>query len=441
MSAPAVVVAAHRSGAGKTTVTLALLAGLARKGLAVGSAKCGPDYIDPAFHAAATGRDSLNLDSWAMGPALLDRLMSEATNDCDIAVIEGVMGLFDGVGGETGRSGATADIAARFSLPVILVIDASGQSQSAAALLRGFASHDPAVRIAGVILNRVGSDRHARLLSQAIEDLDIPIFGVLPREEAITLPSRHLGLVQAREHGDLDGMLDALAQRAVQHLDLDAIVSCAKPPHIAASVPLAALPPPGARIALAQDAAFTFLYPHVVQGWRERGAAIVPFSPLANEGPDHTCDACWLPGGYPELHAGALAAAENFKTTLAEFASTRPVHGECGGYMVLGQGLVDADGTHHAMTGLLGHVTSFAARQLHLGYREARLLSDCVLGKDGDVVRGHEFHYARVIETGTDGPLAEMFDGEGAGLGPTGGRRGHVTGTFFHAIAHDTAKG
>jgi cobyrinic acid a,c-diamide synthase len=435
MSAPAVIIAAHRSGAGKTTATLALLASLRRQGLTVQSAKIGPDYIDPAFHAAATGRDSINLDSWAMSPQLLDGLMRQVTSGCDIAVVEGVMGLFDGADGAAGQGGSTADIAGRFSLPVVLMIDAEGQSQSAAALLRGFASHDPNVRIAGVILNRVGSERHARLLMQAIDRLQIPVFGMLPREDKISLPSRHLGLVQAAEHGDLDAMLDALAQLAAQHLDLDAILSCAKTPRGAAGTSAAALPPPGMRIALARDAAFTFIYPHIVQGWRDAGAEILPFSPLNGQGPEETCDACWLPGGYPELYAGGLAAAETFKTQLVAFAKTRPVHGECGGYMVLGEALIDADGTRHAMTGLLGHVTSFAQRKLHLGYREARLLSDCVLGNECGVARGHEFHYASVTETGNDAPFAQMFDSEGNELGPAGGRRGYVTGTFFHAIS------
>lgn len=435
MSAPAVIVAAHRSGAGKTTATLALLSGLRGRGLTVQAAKIGPDYIDPAFHAAATGRDGVNLDSWAMAPELLDALMRQATTGCDIAVVEGVMGLFDGVGGASGQVGSTADIAARFSLPVVLVIDASGQSQSAAALLRGFASHNPNVRIAGVIFNRVGSARHARLLTQAIEALQIPIFGMLPRKEAIALPSRHLGLVQAREHDDLDALLDGLTQLATKYVDLDAILSCATVPRVGAVKPSSALPPPGKRIALAHDAGFTFLYTHIVQGWRNQGAEIVPFSPLANEGPDDACDACWLPGGYPELHADALAEAETFKRTLAAFSETRPVHGECGGYMVLGEALIDAGGTRHAMTGLLGHVTSFAERKLHLGYREARLLSDGVLGKEHGVVRGHEFHYASITETGKDAPLAQIFDGEGNELRAAGGRRGRVTGTFFHAIA------
>lgn len=435
MSAPGLIVAAHKSGAGKTTVTLSLLAALKCRGLAVQAAKAGPDYIDPAFHAAATGRPSLNLDSWAMPPALLDALMREASATGDIIVVEGVMGLFDGVGHEPGRTGASADLAARFALPVILVIDVSGQSQSAAALLRGFAEHDRRVRVAGVILNRVGSERHTRLVRTAIEALEISILGVLPRDEAIALPERHLGLVQAGEHGDLDARLGALADLAEQHLDIDAIVSLATPPQVQTNDSSFALQPPGMRIALAQDAAFTFVYPHLVQGWRAQGAEIIPFSPLADEEPHDTCDACWLPGGYPELHAGALAAAANFKTQLAVFAQTRAVHGECGGYMVLGEGLVDAEGTRHAMTGLLGHTTSFAERKLHLGYRQARLLTDCVLGKTGDAVRGHEFHYARVIETGNDAPLTEIADGEGNALGASGGRRGHVTGTFFHAIA------
>ena len=435
MNAPALIIAAPRSGAGKTTVTLALLAALRRRGLEVRAAKAGPDYIDPAFHAAATGRDSVNLDSWAMGPALLDGLMANAATDSDILVIEGVMGLFDGIGREPVRTGATADLAARFGVPVILVLDVSGQSQSAAALLRGFATHKKDVRIAGVVLNRVGSARHERLVAEAIAGLEIPILGVLPRAEAVALPERHLGLVQAGEHSDLYALLDALADLAERHLDLDAIIALAARPTLSTDAMGSALPPPGMRIALAQDAAFTFVYSHVVQGWRSQGAEIVPFSPLADEGPDDTCDACWLPGGYPELHAGALSAATAFKTRLTAFAETRPVHGECGGYMVLGEGLVDAHGVRHAMTGLLGHTTSFADRKLHLGYRRAVLLADCALGKKSSAVRGHEFHYASVIETGNDAPLADIADGEGNPLGTTGGRRGNVTGTFFHAIA------
>jgi len=435
MTARGLIVAAPRSGAGKTTVTLGLLAALKRRGLAVQAAKAGPDYIDPAFHQAATGRKSVNLDSWAMRPSLLDALVVEAASRADMLVIEGVMGLFDGIDAAAGRTGSTADLAARFVLPVLLAIDVSGQSQSAAALLRGFVTHDPEVKIGGVVLNRVGSERHRKFVADAIAASGIPVLGSVPRDEMIALPERHLGLVQAGEHGDLAERLDRLAAIAETHLDLDGILRLAVPPHLAEAKQATALPPPGSRIALAQDAAFTFVYPHVLDGWRRAGAEIVAFSPLAEEPPPKDCDSCWLPGGYPELHAGRLAGAHKFRDGLARFAATRPVHGECGGYMVLGEVLEDADGISHPMAGLLGHATSFARRKLHLGYREATLLADSPIGRAGSRLRGHEFHYAALVATGNDEPLVELADGQGQRLGTSGSRRGHVTGTFFHAIA------
>jgi len=435
MTARGLIVAAPRSGAGKTTVTLGLLAALKRRGLAVQAAKAGPDYIDPAFHQAATGRKSVNLDSWAMRPSLLDALVVEAASRADMLVIEGVMGLFDGIDAAAGRTGSTADLAARFVLPVLLVIDVSGQSQSAAALLRGFVTHDPEVKIGGVVLNRVGSERHRKFVADAIAASGIPVLGSVPRDEMIALPERHLGLVQAGEHGDLAERLDRLAAIAETHLDLDRILRLAVPPHLAEAKQATALPPPGSRIALAQDAAFTFVYPHVLDGWRRAGAEIVAFSPLADEPPPKDCDSCWLPGGYPELHAGRLAGAHKFRDGLARFAATRPVHGECGGYMVLGEVLEDADGISHPMAGLLGHATGFARRKLHLGYREATLLADSPIGRAGSRLRGHEFHYAALVATCNDEPLVELADGQGQRLGTSGSWRGHVTGTFFHAIA------
>jgi len=435
MTARGLIVAAPRSGAGKTTVTLGLLAALKRRGLAVQAAKAGPDYIDPAFHQAATGRKSVNLDSWAMRPSLLDALVVEAASRADMLVIEGVMGLFDGIDAAAGRTGSTADLAARFVLPVLLAIDVSGQSQSAAALLRGFVTHDPEVKIGGVVLNRVGSERHRKFVADAIAASGIPVLGSVPRDEMIALPERHLGLVQAGEHGDLAERLDRLAAIAETHLDLDRILRLAVPPHLAEAKQATALPPPGSRIALAQDAAFTFVYPHVLDGWRRAGAEIVAFSPLADEPPPKDCDSCWLPGGYPELHAGRLAGAHKFRDGLARFAATRPVHGECGGYMVLGEVLEDADGISHPMAGLLGHATSFARRKLHLGYREATLLADSPIGRAGSRLRGHEFHYAALVATCNDEPLVELADGQGQRLGTSGSWRGHVTGTFFHAIA------
>ncbi len=436
MTARGLIIAAPHSGAGKTTVTLAILAALSRRGIKVRAAKAGPDYIDPAFHAAAIGAPSLNLDSWAMPRPLLDVLAAQAADAADIFIIEGVMGLFDGASGVAGQCGATADLAAHFGLPVVLVLDISRQAQSAAAVVRGFATHDPAVRIVGVILNRTASEKHRALVADAIASLGIPVFGAVPREAALALPERHLGLVQAGEHADLAGLIDRLAAMAERHLDLDALIANAAPLSVEAARGVAtALPPPGQRVTLAQDRAFSFIYPHLVEAWRRAGAEIIPFSPLADEPPAEYADCCWLPGGYPELHADALAAADRFKSGLRRFAGTRPVHGECGGYMVLGESLEDAAGKQHAMAGLLGHATSFARRKLHLGYRTARLLSDTVLGAKGTILRGHEFHYASLAAAGDDDAFAELDDGEGRALGKSGGQRGRVTGTFFHAIA------
>jgi cobyrinic acid a,c-diamide synthase len=362
-------------------------------------------------------------------------MAAQAAAGADIFVIEGVMGLFDGTNGVAGQRGATADLAAHFRLPVLLVLDVSRQAQSAAAVVRGFAAHDPAVHIAGVILNRVASERHRAVVADAIAALGVQILGAVPREAALALPERHLGLVQAGEHPDLTALIERLAVMGERHLDLDAVMASAAPLMINPAMSDAAIPPPGQRIALAHDQAFSFVYPHVLAAWRNAGAEILPFSPLADEPPAESADSCWLPGGYPELHAEALAAAQRFGDGLRRFAQTRPVHGECGGYMVLGQSLEDAAGQPHAMTGLLGHATSFAKRKLHLGYRTARLLSDSVLGRQGAIVRGHEFHYASLTSTGNDESFAELRDGEGRELGNAGGRRGRVTGTFFHAIA------
>lgn len=435
MTARAIIIGAPRSGSGKTSVTIGLLRALARRGLRVRGAKSGPDYIDPGFHEAATGLAGVNLDSWAMAPSLLNGLARRAAEDADIVVLESAMGLFDGIPGTPGRSGAASDLAALYGIPTLLVLDVSGQSTTVAAVAKGFATYRPEVRIAGVVLNRLGSERHRRLCAEAVEALGLPVVGAIERDPTLTMPERHLGLVQAGEHDDLMAFIDRMADMAERSIDLDAVLELATPLAPQDGNFACALPPPGQRIALAQDRAFTFLYPHVARHWRDEGAEIVPFSPLADEVPRPDCDVCWLPGGYPELHAGTLASAENFRAGMAVFAAEKPVHGECGGYMVLGEALEDADGVTHRMLGLLGHTTSFAKRKMNLGYRQARLLDDCPLGRAGDVIRGHEFHYARVTEPGSDSPLAELADGQGNPLGSAGGRRGHVSGTFFHAIA------
>ncbi|MEA2769944.1 MAG: cobyrinic acid a,c-diamide synthase [Acetobacteraceae bacterium] len=430
---PGLVIAAPRSGSGKTTLTLGLLRAFRRAGVAAGGAKCGPDYIDPAFHFAASGRPSVNLDSWAMPPAMLGQLASEVGIGCELIICEALMGLFDGVPAPAGRSGSSADVAAALGWPVLLVLDVSGQSQSAAAVVKGCATYDPRITIAGVVLNRIGSLRHARMATEAIEALGIPVVGALPRSDGIALPERHLGLVQASETSDLEVRLDRIGAFVAEHTRIDAIRVLAAGGQAAAGT--VALRPPGQRIAVARDAAFSFLYPHLLQGWRGAGAEIRFFSPLADEGPDDDCDACWLPGGYPELHAARLGASQRFLRDIRYFSGTRAVHGECGGYMVLGTSLTDASGTVYPMAGLLGVSTSFARRKLHLGYRSARLIEDGCLGPAGTRLRGHEFHYASVEAPGDDASFAVVSDVHGSDAVAAGSRRGLVSGSFFHVIA------
>jgi cobyrinic acid a,c-diamide synthase len=432
------LIAAPRSGSGKTTIVLGLQRALARRGLRVRGMKCGPDYIDPAFHAAATGAPSFNLDSFAMSTPLLEVLASEAARDAELVIAEGSMGLFDGIRQEIGRTGASADIAALFGWPVILVLDVSGHAQSAAAVALGCARFDPRIEVAGVVLNKVASERHRRLVEDGMARIGLPILGAMMRNAALTLPERHLGLVQAGEIDELDGRLERLADAVEGALDIDRLIALARPTRLKAPANAKPLPPPGQRIALASDRAFSFVYPHVLSGWHAAGAEIVTFSPLANEPPPPDCDVCWLPGGYPELHAGRIAGAERFLDGLRRFAENRPVHGECGGYMVLGQSLEDGDGQKHAMVGLLPVETSYAKRKMHLGYRVAHLLEGGVMGQAGQRLVGHEFHYASVtqIDPSRETAFATITDGEGNDLGTAGHRRGHVTGSFFHVIAH-----
>jgi cobyrinic acid a,c-diamide synthase len=434
LSAPGLLVAAVRSGAGKTTFSLGLMRTLARRGLRVSAVKCGPDYIDPAFHAAATGRESLNLDSWAMGPELVAYLAALSCAEADIIVAEGAMGLFDGAPGETLRCGSSASVAIATGWPIVLVLDVSGQGQTAAAIVQGVAAHDVRLKIAGVVLNRVGSERHRKLVSEGIEAVGVPVLGALPRDQDVVLPERHLGLVQAGETAELDRRLEQLADFVERYADIEAICAHARPLRIDAPSNVASPKPPGQRIAVARDDAFSFFYPHLARAWRRAGAELSFFSPLADEAPPQNCDLCWMPGGYPELHAGRIAAAANFLDGLRRFAADCAVHGECGGYMVLGESLTDAGGSAHAMAGLLGVQTSFLRRKLTLGYRRARLIEDHCLGSAGDVLSGHEFHYATILrENGQS--FAQVSDAYAGEAAPAGLRAGNVSGSFFHVLA------
>lgn len=434
---PGLMISAPSSGTGKTTVMLGLLRAMAQDGLRVQPFKSGPDYIDPAFHRAACGRASFNLDTWAMGPEMLAEI-SQQSHDAELVIAEGSMGLFDGVA-TRGRSGfgSSAETAKWLGMPVVLVIDVGGQAQSAAATALGFRNYDPDLPFAGVILNRVASPRHERLARLGMEHAGIRVLGALPRRGDLVLPERHLGLIQAVEHPDLEAAIAAYADFLRENVDLPALraVAAATPTkaHAAHSLPK----PPGQRIALAQDAAFSFTYPHLLKGWRAAGAEILPFSPLADQ-PPPDADIVWLPGGYPELHAGRLAAAGRFWQGLRNHAATRQVHGECGGYMVLGQAIVDKSGQRHPMAGLLGLVTSYEKRKFHLGYRRACLQAPMPGHATGAALRGHEFHYSTILEQ-PDAPLAHVADADGNPVGETGSFRGHVSGTFFHLISAEAA--
>ena len=477
---PGVVFGAPASGSGKTTVTLAVLRHLRDRGMRVGSLKVGPDYIDPAFHAAASGRPCFNLDPWAMREATFTSAVAAASEDSDLVVVEGVMGLFDGA---TADEGSTADVAAAAGWPVVLVVDAGAMAASAAAVVHGFARFRGDVAVAGVIYNRVGSDRHAEILVEATARTGIPVLGCIRRDSTLALPDRHLGLVQALEHPDLERFLAAAATAVGAALDVEALLHLARsarfetpadpggsdagraqrrggpavaahrgapgsdapldPPGGTAVAPCmdgtggpgVSLPVLGQRIAVARDEAFAFVYPLVLAGWRNAGAEVLPFSPLADEAPSPAADTVYLPGGYPELHAGRLAAARRFIEGVRAAADRGAVvYGECGGYMVLGEALVDGDGAAHPMAGLLPVATTFAERSLTLGYRVAHTLAGGPLGGAGAGFRGHEFHYARMLREDGDAALFRCADARGRDIGPAGRRVGRIMGSFVHLV-------
>ncbi len=393
-----------------------------------------------------------------MRKATLMRLLETAGEGAEFVLGEGVMGLFDGA--PDGR-GSTADLALMTGWPVVLVIDARGMAASAAAILHGFKTFDPRLSLAGVIFNRVGSDRHAAMLARACEPLGVPLLGMVRNASHLQLPSRHLGLIQADEHEALESFLEAAACDIAGEIDCERLAAlasarlCNEPGGGVSGAPRSHRPglkPFGQRIAVAHDTAFAFSYPFLLDAWRAAGAEISLFSPLADEAPDLAADAVYLPGGYPELHAGRLAGNRSFMAGLQETARRGAcVYGECGGYMVLGEGLTDVAGVCHAMAGLLPLETSFApeskgkaGRRMVLGYRQAALLRDTAIGAAGNAFRGHEFHYAHELPTGENprsGPAATsgdrlfgLKDAQGKDLGEAGRCRGNVMGSFLHII-------
>jgi len=412
------ILTAPNSGGGKTTLTLGILRALKMRGIAMRSGKSGPDYIDPRFHEAASGMPCVNLDAWAMSPNRIRHLAAGGTP----ILIEGAMGLFDGAPPD--GKGATADLARILGLPCILICDVSKQSQSVAAVVEGFSRHAEDIDIVGVILNKVGSPRHETMLRRALEPVGLPVLGAVYRDVKLETPSRHLGLVQASERSDLDKFLDNSANITYSSINFDKLISLFEQSSKSSTNPII-LPPPTQSIAIASDNAFAFAYPHLLSAWRKAGAELTFFSPLADQAPAPS-DLVILPGGYPELHAGKLAANRIF---LSGLRKAKSVYGECGGYMTMGEGLIDAQGTRHEMLGLLPLETSFAKRKLHLGYRNLK-----PLGGPWDMpLNGHEFHYATTLKaTGT--PLFTATDAEDTELPHMGLINGPHSGSFAHVI-------
>ena len=424
------LIAAPASGSGKTTVTLGLARALRDAGVRLVSGKAGPDYIDPAFHAAASGKPCLNYDPWAMRPELIRANAAMQAGEGDFLLVEAMMGLFDGA---ADGSGAPADLAVTLGLPVVLVVDCSRLSQSVAAMVKGYMDFRGDVHVAGVILNKVGSARHEAMLRGALEASGIEIFGVLRADPALGLPERHLGLVQAGEHGALASFIAHAAEIVSRNCALERLVAVAQTRAAQPFAPAAScLSPLGQRIAIARDRAFAFSYEHLLSGWRGAGASLSFFSPLADEPPSADADAVYMPGGYPELHAATLADAGRFRQGMQEAARRGArIYGECGGYMVLGEALVAADGTRHGMLGLLPLVTSFAERRRHLGYRRVAPLAGSGFAAP---MTAHEFHYSTVVHEGAADRLFAVTDAMGEDLGHAGLRRDAVSGSYMHLI-------
>jgi cobyrinic acid a,c-diamide synthase len=422
---------ATASGSGKTLITLGLLRALRENDYAICSAKSGPDYIDPAFHDAATGQHGFNLDSYAMRPELIKHLAARA--DGDLLVVEGAMGVADG------GVASTANLAAILNLPLILIMDVRAQAETAAMIAGGIrymlSQADQPAHLAGVILNRCRSIRHQAMIEQAMTDAKIPVLGALPDHEHLTLPSRHLGLVQAAElsaDGRLEDVMTQMSKTISDHIDLHQLVTLARPLSSASGQMIEPMAPPAQRIAIAMDKGFAFSYRHLIESWQRQGAEIIPFSPLADEAADTNADLIYLPGGYPELSLDVLANATRLKTSLIRAAQKQVhIYGECGGYMILGKAIIDEKGKTFPMTGLLDLTTSFAERSLHLGYRKLKRLADMPVPA---LAYGHEFHYTTAISENGQ-PLFQAQDRQDKDCGKMGLVKDTVFGSYAHLIA------
>lgn len=437
------LIAAAQSGSGKSTVSLAVMAAMRRRGLRVAPFKCGPDFIDPGYHRTVTGNPSINLDGWICPEEFVQETFLLHSADSDLAIIEGVMGLFDGIGSST-REGSSAQIASITGAPVVLVVNARGMAASAAALVKGFAGFDPQVRLAGVIFNNVGSESHAELLRSALAEAlpEISVLGCVPRDEALVIPSRHLGLVTAEDNPLSDGFIRRLADMAEGCLDLDQLaglnfapaspVQCSRMPNEATSINRgeAAV----VRIAVARDAAFCFVYQDNLRLLAEAGAEVIFFSPLHDRKLPADIHGIYLPGGYPELYAARLSANTAMAESIrAAVASNMPVYAECGGFMYLTEGLVASDSQPAAdMVGIFPVRARMLPRRKALGYRQVEFVTHSVVGADGAICRGHEFHYSEIGAMPDEIERCYQVSRQGSELGLEGYRIGNCLGSYIH---------
>lgn len=430
---PGLVVAATGSGRGKTSVAVGLMAALCRRGLRVQAFKAGPDFIDPAHHARATGRVSHNLDTWMLTETSVRELFARHAAQADVAVGEGVMGLFDGFSGRD-EAGGTAHLAKLLGLPVLLVVDARGMGRSVAALVGGFAAFDPGLTLCGVVLNHVGGPGHREILTEAMAGAPgVPVLGFLPRDPGLAMPARHLGLVDPAEAAEPGAWVAALADAVEAGLDVGRLLASLPRHDLPVPVPIP-VPRPVARLGVARDAAFRFYYEENLRLLAQAGADIAPFSPLADAALPVDLDGLYLGGGYPELFAEKLAENAAMRRDVAAFAASgRPVYAECGGFMYLMDSITDASGRRFPMAGVFPFAAAMGERFAALGYRGVSTTAPTLLGPAGTVVRGHEFHYSHRVG-GTGGiETAYALSGRAGPLpGPEGFRIGNVLGSYVH---------
>ncbi len=435
MNYPRLVIAGTSSGVGKTTVTLAILAALRQRGRRVQPFKAGPDFIDPGHHTAATGRTSRNLDGWMLGADLNRQIFARAAADADISIIEGMMGLFDG-SSPINEIGSTAEIAKQLDAPVLLVIDGSAMVRSAAAMVSGYAQFDPALRVAGVLFNRVSSEGHYRLLKKAVElHTNVAVVGYLRPDQAVTITDRHLGLVTAMEQGTGE-LYDRLAKAAAETIDLDLVEALAQSAgnleasSVSPSVMRRAEKP--VRVGVAYDPAFCFYYQDNLELFEAAGAEVVKFSPLNDQVlPDVTM--LYLGGGYPELYGEKLTGNVAMREAIRAFAERGgTIYAECGGMMYLTQAIRDFKGQSHDMVGLFPAEAVMKKSGLTLGYRTVELSQTCILGVSGVIARGHEFHYSTLVPRGPLDFACSLSDARGDSKGRDGLVLGNVLALYTH---------